>query len=224
MNKLLLVESIKKIDNGEYILECKNNAKLVITGNATLHYYEPNNKDLSLELSDNSALVFNNFYVVSNDIKIDINLKNNATLNYNMLIINEGDNKVTINVNIKGNKNKCYLNIKVINKNKSSKIDVVINGIINAHTIDNEFLENVKGLLLNDDYIKISPNINVLTNEVTANHLVTIGSFSKAELFYLLSKGISLNNAKNLILKGFITSILSSPLQKYLNMEVITIE
>ena len=224
MNKIILESNINYIDSGEYLLESKENHKIVIQNSTILHNFEINNNNLSLHLKNESKLVINNFYIATDNINIDITLDSNSYLEYNLLIINEGNNKVCINIYLKGNENKCYINIKCINKNRDGILDVIINGIVSNNTQNNEFVENIKGFILNNDYIKISPNIDVLTNNAQANHLVTIGSFNKDELFYLTTKGIKIDKAKEIIIKGFLTSILSEPLKEFLNEEVIKFE
>jgi len=66
--------------------------------------------------------------------------------------------------------------------------------------------------------------MDVKTNEVIANHLVTIGSFNKDELFYLNSQGLSNDLAKNLLLRSFISNILNENIKEQLKMEVINYE
>ncbi len=109
--------------------------------------------------------------------------------------------------------NGAYANIKVrvINILSNSNINLVVNGKILEATRDNELIEDLKGLIINEnDMIKISPNMMVDTNEVLANHLVTIGSFNKEELFYLTMRGLSLSSAKELLKKAFLTNIMSA--------------
>jgi Fe-S cluster assembly scaffold protein SufB len=47
------------------------------------------------------------------------------------------------------------------------------------------------------------------SNDVIANHNTTIGNINKDYLFYLNSKGIEDKQATNLIINGFIKSILN---------------
>ena len=66
--------------------------------------------------------------------------------------------------------------------------------------------------------------MDVKTNEVIANHLVTIGSFNKDELFYLNTRGLSKNKSEELLTKSFICNILNEDLKNRIKMEVINYE
>ena len=54
----------------------------------------------------------------------------------------------------------------------------------------------------------------VNTNEVIANHGISIGGVNEEELFYLMCKGISKANAIKLIEEGFILSIMDNELKE----------
>ena len=58
------------------------------------------------------------------------------------------------------------------------------------------------------------PNLVVNTNEVEANHGVSIGGIDEDEMFYLMSKGISKATAKKLIEEGFILSIMPDDIKE----------
>ena len=66
--------------------------------------------------------------------------------------------------------------------------------------------------------------MKVNTNEVMANHLVTIGAFNRDELFYLNSKGLSDESAKNILIHSFISGILNMEMKELIPMEVIKFE
>ena len=109
-------------------------------------------------------------------------------------------------------------------KKKESNIDIICNGTISKNTLDNELLEDLKGLIRNTDTIKISPNINVYTNEVSASHAVTIGSFNEEEKFYLKTKGLSVEKIEEMLTLTFMMNILSNDFQDKIRMEVQNFE
>lgn len=223
MNKLLLGEKNVTLNEGEYEIDYQKDVIIDVKDKVVIHNYHYNNKNLIINLDNNSILDFYNFYVVTESFDIFINTLDNAILNYNLLIINNGKNKIHINVNMNGNNSSVSLKVHILNINDTSNIDVICDGLIKK-SIDNELVEDLKGLIVNKDKIKISPNMEVYTDLVSANHLVTVGSFNKEELFYLTSKGLSEKNAKKIIVESFINSVLSSVLRDYVNMEVINIE
>lgn len=219
MNKLLLVEDINNIKNGNYEISYQKNTILNITDKASLNDYN-NSSNLEVFISNKVPLNIDKVNILDKDINLVINLQDNSLLNLNWVIINSGKNKVHLTINMDGNSSIATSKVRIINKTKNSNLDFVIDGVINKKTYDNELLEDIKGLILGDDTIKISPNMDVKTNEVMANHLVTIGSFNKDELFYLKSRGLSKNKAQELLTRSFISNIINEDFKERIKMEV----
>lgn len=209
MNKLLVVEG--KLDN-------LNNAR--ITENTKAHAYITDENNITVTIDENVVFRIDMINVLKKDLKININLAHNSKLYWNQLLLNTGDNKIDVTVSLLGNNCKSFLKIRGINETKESKLNLVCDGIIKDGTIDTELIEDLKGLILNEDTIKISPNMIVNTSEVMANHFVTIGPINEEELFYLMSKGLSEELARKLIKKAFMESILSEELKNIWNKEV----
>lgn len=224
MNKLLVVEDIKNVEGGDYNLEYTQNTELNIIDKVQLDNYDKNNYNIKINLDNESSFEFNKVNFINKDMIMEINIYDNSMVNLNWTIINEGRNRVNITVNMLGNNSKSEAKVRVINKTSDSNIDIVFKGIIKESTIDNEMLEDLKGLIIGDDTIKISPIMEVGTNEVMANHLVTLGSFNKEELFYLNSKGLTSEAAKRLLVESFICGIMPDNLREKLKMEVINYE
>lgn len=216
MNKLLL-EDDYCLSNCENLICYHQNIQINIQDTVKLNEYSLDNPSLVLNITNNSNLVFDKINLVNKDTKITLNIDDNATVDLNYLVINEGKNKINITANFKGNNSKCHIKLRVINQTPESNANIICDGIIEENTKDNELIEDLKGLILHDDTIKISPNMLVNTNEVLANHLVTISSFDKEELFYLESKGISAETAKKLLITSF-TSIVNKELRKDLEV------
>lgn len=212
MNKLL-VSDIINLNEGVYNLNCKNKKiDIEISGNVTVYLYNEVLSELNIKLNDYSILnlyKFNNSF--ENNLVVNIYQNNNSELNYNESVINELDNNLIINNFINGNDNKSSINVRNVCNNNSSKI--IINIDIAKDTINNIALEDLKGIN-NGGFIHIEPNIVCLSNEVEANHLTTIGAINKDSLEYLMSKGISLSNAKKILLKGFIYSNMDEFIKK----------
>lgn len=53
---------------------------------------------------------------------------------------------------------------------------------------------------------EICPNLLIEENDVEANHAAYIGAFSDEEIFYLQSRGIDIDTAHNLLIRGFLLS------------------
>jgi len=65
------------------------------------------------------------------------------------------------------------------------------------------------------------PNLEILENDIKAGHAATVGRINDLELFYLMSRGLPEEKAKQLIVDGFLQSIITqlpADLQKKANM------
>jgi Fe-S cluster assembly protein SufD len=53
------------------------------------------------------------------------------------------------------------------------------------------------------------PNLEIETGEIVgAGHASTTGRFDDEQLFYLMSRGIPMNEARRLVIRGFFTEII----------------
>ena len=54
------------------------------------------------------------------------------------------------------------------------------------------------------------PNLEIETGEIVgAGHASTTGRFDDEQLFYLMSRGITLENARRLVVRGFFSEIVN---------------
>ena len=65
-------------------------------------------------------------------------------------------------------------------------------------------LENIRILSLNNEENIIYPNLLVSSDEAEVNHKASISGLDEDYLFYLMSKGISKEEASKLITRGFL--------------------
>jgi Fe-S cluster assembly protein SufD len=62
----------------------------------------------------------------------------------------------------------------------------------------------MKVLLLDNKSSAVAiPELSILANTVKASHSASVGKIDEEQLFYLKSRGIKENEAKNVIIKGF---------------------
>ena len=52
------------------------------------------------------------------------------------------------------------------------------------------------------------PSLEILENDIKAGHAATVGKVNDLELFYLMSRGLTKDQAKKIIVEGFLKSIL----------------
>ena len=53
------------------------------------------------------------------------------------------------------------------------------------------------------------PNLEILENDIKAGHATTVGRLNELELFYLMSRGLSEQTSKDLIVEGFFESLIA---------------
>src|SRR5262249_17282152 len=83
--------------------------------------------------------------------------------------------------------------------------------IIRPEAVGTDSYESNKNLVLTDGTrVDSVPNLEILTGEVTrAGHASTSGRLEDAHLFYLMSRGISLREARRLVIRGFFGELIS---------------
>lgn len=138
---------------------------------------------------------------VDNSIVININNDSKVTI-YNYVMVNEQLNLV-IDTNINGNNNVVNLYGKYCCLDNSN-VSVISNGNVLKDTLDNEFNEHFKALVFESSKAKILPNLLVNTNNIIANHGVSISGVDKDYLFYLNSHGISNEEGIQLLKSSFL--------------------
>jgi len=94
----------------------------------------------------------------------------------------------------------------------NDKSRAVFNGIVfvreNAHGTDAK--QSNKNLLLsNDARVDTKPQLEIFNDDVKCAHGATVGQLEEEELFYLLTRGLPENLAKNLLTYGFAEEIIS---------------
>ena len=205
MNKIIVNKSSYHLNNEEVILNyVQNDIELNIMGKVVINDFN-NNSDikLSINLSDNSELIYNRFNknIVNN--MIEINVYNNNYLDFNQSIFEEVTGKYNLKCNILGNDNKVIVNVHGIS-NEFGKITIEATGDIKKNIKNNDMLENIRILNLNNEQNIIIPNLLVSSEEVMVNHNATMSNVNEDYLFYLMSKGLSKYTASKLIIDGFI--------------------
>lgn len=71
-------------------------------------------------------------------------------------------------------------------------------GVLSAHAI----------LLSKTSRAILIPQLEVLENEVKAGHGATVGKIDEEQIFYIMSRGLSLEEAKHIIIQGFLGGLL----------------
>lgn len=214
MNKLL-VNSEEEINN----LVIEEDTELVFN-------FKDTSRDIYIVVEDNICLnIVDISFNTSN--KINITLKNDSRVIYNKFSINSGDYIYTL---LDGEYSNVVINNSVVN-NDDTKMKFVIehNNTNTSSNLSNHGVNNSSGTLyFNVDSkinrsaslacadqenkiinlvkgdSKILPNLLVDNYDVSASHSAYISDFDKENMFYLKSRGISDNEARRLLLEGFL--------------------
>ena len=161
--------------------------------------------ELNITVEDGKKLILNEYSEIENkDYKINIIQNNNTEFIYNHSYKTNKLYNLEINVNLIGNNSKNIINIHGINDN--GKSNVKIDGKVNQNTKDNELDEKIRVLNINNGVSHIYPNMFIDTKNVIANHAASITNINEDYLFYLNSKGINDELAKELIIEGFLNN------------------
>ena len=214
MNKLL-VNSEEEINN----LVIEEDTELVFN-------FKDTSRDIYIVVEDNICLnIVDISFNTSN--KINITLKNDSRVIYNKFSINSGDYIYTL---LDGEYSNVVINNSVVN-NDNTKMKFVIehNNTNTFSNLSNHGVNNSSGTLyFNVDSkinrsaslacanqenkiinlvkgdSKILPNLLVDNYDVSASHSAYISDFDNESMFYLKSRGISDNEARRLLLEGFL--------------------
>ena len=167
--------------------------------------------------------------IVDNNVNVYL-LKNNSESHFNNVIINGSGDKQVFNYYVYhyGRDTKSTLNNYGISKNTSQLI-INNNGIVQKGAVNADLDQRSKGVIL-DMFSSISANPFLLINDndVMAGHGAAIGALNDEDLFYLMSRGLTENEATSLMIRAFInpffrdfndkkvTEYINNTLSKYL--------
>ena len=194
---------------GDISFAIKDNAKLklAIVNNSD------NKSSIKGSVGNNSELevYYADFSNSNNEISTDINLDGeNASVNWHLAALAKGGSKKKFEVSVNHNnigtlsqidnygvcKDKALLNF--------SGIVHIINGSHRsaAH-------QNAKIIVFDDSTDAIAkPILKIDDNDIEASHASSVGKISDDEIFYLTSRGISMEHARELITFGYLKPII----------------
>lgn len=118
------------------------------------------------------------------------------------IIVNHNHHRVSSNI-----QNKCI-------GMDGSSIRMQIDSVLDKGNIDCVMDQSTKILTLGDVDATIIPNMFIEEDSVEARHGSVISSFHPEELFYLMSRGITEDEAMTLLMRGFIFSNLIVDMEK----------
>ncbi|MDE6284701.1 MAG: hypothetical protein K2M17_03060, partial [Bacilli bacterium] len=159
-------EGIIKVIPTCFSLTCegKNKLCLQVPDACSLEIFLADKSSLEIEIAGDTNVAHKKIEIVQhNDTKLDFRYAFSS------------DKEITLNVVnvIKGNGNSSRVQIRNIAYGGRTKITVLAD--VAKNTKDNEIVEDLKGIEYGGK-IEINPDMQIYTNEVVANHFVTIGT------------------------------------------------
>ena len=164
----------------------------------------------NLKTSSNLKLFIANLSNINFVEKININLNGEfAAVNYySACILNQSIQKDTY-VTIKHLQKNTYSNIKTyeIIKNKSQRFIRCVSDIVNK-SVGSEAHQDLRLLVLDKEANAASdPVLLIDENDIIASHANAIGMLDPDQLFYLQSRGLNGEQARELIINGYFEPI-----------------
>ncbi len=193
----------------EYVSDIDEKLELVISGDINLLVYSFDNKLINKchYIVNKGCLYVYKFYNNHNvNEEIDIDLcGSRASVLYKFANICKEEENYILNINHKTSDTYSDINNKTVSL-KNSKVNFIINSNVSKEAIGSKLVQNTRVVTMDDSDASISPNMYTPLNDVEAKHGSIIGTFKEEEIFYLMSKGISYNDALKLMVKGYLLS------------------
>ncbi len=217
MNKIIVSKNKildKVIDNNTVIYldkdteiyyydSCVNLTFVVMKSILISEYIEHSTIDNKYEIRDD--LVFNRFALDSEIVSSLDMVVSNKKVSYYYSCINLNDHCYVLNINHLAFSTSSYIlnhGVNFFNK----KLDFLVNTLVDSSSYGVMSNQDSKILLLGDNHSVIKPNLLINNNDVEVNHSAYIGSFKDSDLFYLMSRGLGIYDARKILTKAFIFS------------------
>ena len=213
--QILEVENFTIDSNENYLLSEKTKNILVKSGVVTnlLTYNKIDSLNINFTLEKDATV--NLYQVVQSkdnvDIKENIYLEQTGA-SFNTIVVLLGLTAATLNSDIKiyHNTNNTNSDLKVYAVIKDeANINLDNNAYIKKNSYQSKAYQGAKGLSLSKKgKILVNPNLYIDEYDVMASHGVAMGSLNMDDLFYLMSRGLSKQEASQIVIMGFIEPIL----------------
>ena len=162
-----------------------------------------------VETKKSANIHFINFQLGAKDVRStlqQVSLNENGNLNSDLLsrTHNDQNHRFDISSIYKSKNGKGRIIAKGIALDKSQ---LMINGAIsitNKGGGTDAYLKQDSLLLSRDASIRTTPKLNIATNDVKAGHGASVTNLNDESLFYMASRGINENEAKKMLIYGFV--------------------
>lgn len=217
--KTITASEIVVSKNENYLLlDTPANKNILVKSGANLTILTYNeNEELSLNIDVEKDANVEVYHVIK--------AINDYTIIENINLLNEGANAKVMAVML--GLNSANINSKIIiyheTKNTTSElltyaiakentfINIDNNAYIRKNAKSTNARQSARGLSLsNNAKILVQPNLYIDEYDVMASHGVAMGSINKDDLFYLMSRGLTKEEASNMVIMGLIEPVLNA--------------
>ena len=210
-------------DSGSVFIKIKNVSELII--NSTIN----SNHNVNIVMWNESKVS-----IKTNEV---YDVLDNASLNISYSEINDNDTDRNSLINLKGVNSTAILNsASLVNNKKNYRIKMINEGLRSSARINNHAVVLENGKLMIDAIGKINkgakkakshqtsralsfskgqnstilPELLIDENDVEASHAMSIGRFDENQLYYMMSRGLDMNECVKLISLGYLMPIVNN--------------
>ncbi|QWB99640.1 SufD family Fe-S cluster assembly protein [Mycoplasmatota bacterium] len=206
-------------------INIENKALLNLYSNFIARRKTKVNLKREFNLGYNSSLILLNNITYNGQLRLDekINLNQElANIDIDLLNVGGRDDLVYVNQQVNHKAKKTYSQIhNWLISHENAKLDYYVNGTIekgnelsNCHQLNKGIILSKKG------EIKVEPTLFIDEYNVKASHGAAIGQIDENQLFYLLSRGLSEEQARSLIISGYINPFINKIKNKSLESQL----
>ncbi len=160
--------------------------------------------DYEFTLEDDAHLVLKQKYNELENQTITINLDGiNSKVDYFLSTLTNKDQTFILNIN-HNNKNTIS---NVINHGvvlNDSRLEFTVNTRISKGNSKSVLNQESRIITMGKNNSIINPNMYIDEYDVEARHAATIGRFNQDNIFYLMTKGLTKEEANNVLIEGFL--------------------
>ncbi len=174
---------------------------------------------LNIKLEKNSILEVNSINI-NNNVSVSISLYEKSVIIYNHSVLAHNNSVNNFSIKHIANDASSTLNNNGINI-LDNNLFFTISGIIPKNLSNIYCSQNSKIINFAKGNSKIIPNLIIDSKDVVANHSAYIGRINEEELFYLKSRGINLEEIKEIIYKSIMLGKMSLSNEKEMIIQYI---
>jgi Fe-S cluster assembly scaffold protein SufB len=165
----------------------------------------------------------NKFFIIDNepqntDQKIKIIIDSNKQINVFLYILCNSKNKQYSLICKHNPSSQCNIFIKAL-VNNAGQVKINVKNIVDKNINNVKINQDIQGLTFDDNSkIIITPSMLIDNNKIIANHSVSIGNLNPDAIFYLMSRGLSKNQATTKLIESMFNDLYIEDSKKHVDV------